>query len=315
MLLSVQGLTKRFPVQRGLFGRARTFVSALRGVSFEMGKGEILGVVGESGCGKSTLGRCVVGLHLPTEGKVLWDGQDLSGMSREQKRRLQSKYQMVFQNPYASLNPRQKVGSILEEPLQVHGLEGGSRRKGLVLEWLEKVGLSGKDTDKFPHEFSGGQRQRINLARALISGPEVIVLDEPVSSLDVSVQASILNLLRKMNRTTGVGYFFISHDLQVVGYLSHRVLVMYLGEVVEAGRTDQVLRTPRHPYTRALLAASLGKGQVLPGDPPSPTQVPSGCSFSSRCPHVEERCRAEKQELRPISGQEAASCWKWDRIK
>ncbi len=314
MLLSVQGLTKRFPVHRGLFGGTEQYVSAVQDVSFAMDRGEVLGVVGESGCGKSTLGRCVVGLYRPTEGKVLWEGQDLSGLTKDQKRSLQSRYQMVFQNPFSSLNPRQKVRAILEEPLMVHGLKDRNLRMGLVQEWILKVGLSRSDLDKFPHEFSGGQRQRINLARALISRPDAIVLDEPVSSLDVSVQASILNLLRRMNQETGVGYFFISHDLQVVGYLSHRILVMYLGQVVEQGDTAEVLRSPRHPYTMALLAASSNQGKILQGEPPSPTQVPPGCPFSSRCPHVEDRCRIEKQPLRPLSEGWAAACWKWDHI-
>jgi oligopeptide/dipeptide ABC transporter ATP-binding protein len=313
MLLSVQGLTKRFPVARGLFGKSHLFVSALRDVSFEMAQGEVLGIVGESGCGKSTLGRCVVGLYPATEGKVFWEGRDLSGLSKEEKRGLQPKFQMVFQNPFSSLNPRQKVRSILEEPLLIHGRERSIRTEK-VLEIIEKVGLSKTDLEKFPHEFSGGQRQRINLARALVSDPQLIVLDEPVSSLDVSIQASILNLLKKTNRDTGVGYFFISHDLQVVGFLSQRVLVMYLGKVVEQGNTTQVLQSPRHPYTKALLEASLGKGTVLSGEPPSPTQVPSGCPFSSRCPHVEDRCRVENQELKPISGEWAVACWKWAQI-
>lgn len=313
MLLSVQGLIKRFPVARGLFGKSRLFVSALRDVSFEMGEGEVLGIVGESGCGKSTLGRCVVGLYPATEGKVFWQGRDLSGLSKEEKRELQPKYQMVFQNPFSSLNPRQKVRSILEEPLLVHG-RGMSARTEKVLEIIEKVGLSKNDLEKFPHEFSGGQRQRINLARALVSDPQVIVLDEPVSSLDVSVQASILNLLKKTNQDTGVGYFFISHDLQVVGFLSQRVLVMYLGKVVEQGGTPKVLQSPRHPYTKALLEASSGSGAVLSGEPPSPTQLPSGCPFSSRCPYVEDRCRVENQELKPISRDWAVACWKWSQI-
>ena len=314
MLLSVQNLTKRFPVEKGLFGRTRQQVTALKDVSFGMESGEVLGVVGESGCGKSTLGRCVVGLYPPTEGKIRWGDQDLSEMTREQKRSFQSRFQMVFQNPFSSLNPRQRVAAILGEPLEIQGQEPPKRIQEKVREILERVELSGNDGNKFPHEFSGGQRQRINLARALITQPDLVVLDEPVSSLDVSIQASILNLLRRLNKEMKVGYLFISHDLQVVGYLSHQILVMYLGRVVEQGRTTEVLRNPRHPYTQALLAASSGQGGGLKGEPPSPTQVQAGCPFSSRCPYAEDRCWVEKQELAPMHEKWQVACWKWDKI-
>src|ERR1035438_2203004 len=247
MLLSLRKITKYFPVQRGLFGNPTAFVKAVDGVSFDLGEGEIVGVVGESGCGKSTLGRCVVGLYEPTGGELLWKGESTRGMEESRKRELRRKYQMVFQNPFASLNPRQRVENLLLEPMEVGGLLPPAERRGFALELLGQVGLSGTDLNKFPHEFSGGQRQRIGLARAMACQPDLIVLDEPVSSLDVSVQASILNLLSRLNIRTKIAYLFISHDLQVVGYLSQRILVMYLGKIVEEGDTARVLAQPRHP--------------------------------------------------------------------
>jgi oligopeptide transport system ATP-binding protein len=247
MLLSIQKIAKYFPVQRGLLGNPRAYVKAVDDISFEMEKGQIVGVVGESGCGKSTLGRCVVGLYEPTKGCVLWHGVDRTKIRTEEKTEFQRKFQMVFQNPFASLNPRQKIEDILLEPLTIHGLMKPSERIGFVKELLDRVDLSERDMQKYPHEFSGGQRQRIGLARAMACKPDLIVLDEPVSSLDVSVQASILNLLSRLNRDMKVSYLFISHDLQVVGYLSQQVLVMYLGKVVESGETNKVLESPRHP--------------------------------------------------------------------
>ncbi|SRR5579871_2624714 len=314
MLLSVQKITKQFSVQRSLLGRPTAFVKAVDGVSIDVGAGEIVGVVGESGCGKSTLGRCAIGLYEPTEGAVFWDGLDIQKISEAKKKSIRRKFQMVFQNPYASLNPRQKIGDILREPLEVHGLLESSKRSGFVKELLDQVGLSKEDVDKYPHEFSGGQRQRIGLARAMACQPDLIVLDEPVSSLDVSVQASVLNLLSHMNRHRGIAYLFISHDLQVVGYLSQRLLVMYLGQVVEAGGTDEVLGNPRHPYTKVLLAASEGKGVKIEGEPPNPAQAPSGCPFHPRCAFAEERCRKERQPLLGNENGRKVACWKWDQL-
>jgi len=314
MLLSIREVTKNFPVARGLLGRPTGFVKAVDKVSLDIEPGQIIGVVGESGCGKSTLGRCVVGLHAPTEGKVLWDGLDPSEMNVSQRREAQRRFQMVFQNPFASLNPRQKVKEVLLEPLEVHELVEQKDRIAFATELLRKVGLSAEDINKYPHEFSGGQRQRIGLARALAGQPRLIVLDEPVSSLDVSVQASILNLLAQLNREQGISYLFISHDLQVVGYLSDKVLVMYLGRVVEEGNTEQVLRTPRHPYTQILLSASRGNKVVVKGEPPSPVQKPSGCAFHPRCPYAEKRCQEAKQELVEDNTGWKVACWKWDRL-
>lgn len=314
MLLSIQKIAKHFPVQRGLLGRPTVFVKAVDDVSVDIETGQIVGVVGESGCGKSTLGHCAVGLYEPTSGAVWWDGLEGKKLGDLQRRSLQKKFQMVFQNPYASLNPRQRVGDLLREPLEVHDLLGSSERTSFVKALLWQVGLSEGDLKKYPHEFSGGQCQRIGLARALACQPELIVLDEPVSSLDVSVQASILNLLSRLNQEKKIAYLFISHDLQVVGYLSQRVLVMYLGKVVEEGKTDEVLDRPRHPYTRVLLEASEGKGVKIMGEPPNPAQIPSGCSFHPRCAFAEGRCRVEKQELICNENEWKVACWKWDRL-
>jgi len=314
MLLSVREVVKKFPVQRGLFGNPTSYVKAVDGVSFDLTEGEIIGVVGESGCGKSTLGRCVVGLYETSQGSVSWDGEDIAWMGAEKRRATQRRYQMVFQNPFASLNPRQKVKSLLLEPLKVHGILNPRQRDDFILELIQKVGMSADDLGKYPHEFSGGQRQRIGLARALVGQPHLIVLDEPVSSLDVSVQAAILNLLGQLNRDQKISYLFISHDLQVVGYLSEKVMVMYLGKVVEEGSVEQVLRGPGHPYTKALLATSRGTKIAVQGDPPSPVQVPTGCAFHPRCPFAEKKCREEAQVLKGTGKGWKVACWKADRL-
>jgi len=274
----------------------------------------VLGVVGESGCGKSTMGRCAIGLYEPTAGTVEWDGLELSRMTAEQKKAARRRFQMVFQNPFASLNPRQRIGDTLTEPLEVHGLVKAGERTSFAGSLLERVGLPGTDLAKYPHEFSGGQRQRIVLARALACQPDLLILDEPVSSLDVSVQASILNLLSRLNREQKISYVFISHDLQVVGYLSQRVLVMYLGRVVEEGLTEKVLGLPRHPYTQALLAASEGKKLQVAGEPPSPVDVPKGCAFHPRCPFSEKKCQVEPQSLAEVEKGWKTACWKWDQL-
>ncbi len=314
MLLSVEKITKEFPIQKGLFGTPTAYLRAVAGVSFDIEAGEVVGLVGESGCGKSTVGRCVVGLHQATDGRVLWDGKDIAKLSPEERRTLRRRFQMVFQNPFSSLNPRQKIEDVLLEPIAVHGLFRPSERAAAVQELIEQVGLSSKDLQKYPHEFSGGQRQRIGIARALACQPDLMVLDEPVSSLDVSVQASILNLLTKLNRDRKIGYLFISHDLQVVGYISTRVLVMYLGVVVEEGRVDQVLKSPRHPYTQTLLKASLGASVAVKGEQLSPAQVVPGCAFYNRCPHAESRCSNEKQDFQEVDGVWRVACWKWHKI-
>jgi oligopeptide transport system ATP-binding protein len=313
MLLSLRKVKKVFPVQRGVFGKPTAFLTAVDEISMDVAEGQVVGVVGESGCGKSTLGRCVVGLYEPSLGNVFWEDADLGKMSVPQRRRTQRFFQMVFQNPFASLNPRQKVRDILSEPLEVHGILPSAQQGDSVGEMLRKVGLSTGDLPKYPHEFSGGQRQRIALARALVCQPRLIVLDEPLSSLDVSVQSSILNLLTRLNRENKISYLFISHDLQVVGYLSHRVLVMYLGKVVEEGYATMVLKKPRHPYTRVLLEASEGGKAKIEGEPPSPIRIPPGCPFAPRCAFAEDRCRNEKQPLLEIEKSRKAACWKWDK--
>jgi len=310
MLLSALNLVKRFPVRRSLFRGTTESLTALAGVSMQVAEGEVVGVVGESGCGKSTLARCLLGLHTVDAGQVRWDGDDLAGMAPDRIRSRRQFYQMVFQNPFASLDPRQAVGDCLVEPLEAHGLGDAEFRRAAAVDILGEVGLDASSMGKHPHEFSGGQRQRIGLARALILDPKLVVLDEPVSSLDVSVQASILNLLLRLNRERNLAYLFISHDLAVVGYLSRRVLVMYLGRVVEEGETARILENPRHPYTRALLEAGREGKVTVKGDPPSPLAPPPGCPFHARCPLAEERCRVETQTLTEVETGWKAACWK-----
>ena len=314
MLLSVRKIAKHFPVQYGFWGKPAAFVKAVDGVSFDLDRGETVGVVGESGCGKSTLGRCVVGLYEPTNGSVIWNDLETGKIPEDRRQDYQRKYQMVFQNPFASLNPRQTIREILLEPMEVHDLLKPAERIEFVKDLLGQMGLSGQDLPKYPHEFSGGQRQRIGLARAMACQPDLIVLDEPVSSLDVSVQASILNLLSHLNRNKKIAYLFISHDLQVVGYLSRRLLVMYLGRVVEEGEAGDVLSRPRHPYTQVLLASSEGRGAKIEGEPPNPAHAPLGCPFHPRCVHAEDRCRSENQQLLNDGKGWKVACWKWDRI-
>lgn len=314
MLLSVRKIVKEFPIQRGLLGTPIAFLKAVNDVSLDVGVGEVVGVVGESGCGKSTVGKCIVGQYEPTQGQVLWNDKDPTQLKKEEKRARRREFQMVFQNPFSSFNPRQKIKDVLLEPLEVHCLFKPSERILFVKELMIRVGLLEADLLKYPHEFSGGQRQRIGIARALACQPSLIVLDEPVSSLDVSVQASILNLLVKLNQDQKISYLFISHDLQVVGYISHRVLVMYLGKVVEEGKVEQVLKNPKHPYTQVLLKASLGSSVALKGEPSNPVNAPKGCRFSARCPYVEERCLVETQELQEVERSWRVACWKWPKI-
>jgi oligopeptide transport system ATP-binding protein len=310
MLLSVRKVGKSFVQKKSFWGSPQGFVRAVDEVSFDINDGEIVGLVGESGCGKSTLVRGALSLLPFTEGDVLWDDRDIATLSADELRKKRKDFQMVFQNPQTALNPRRKIIKTLMEPLAIHGISSGASRRKSAIEMLGRVGLSESDLHKYPHEFSGGQRQRIGLARAMMSKPKLIVLDEPVSSLDVSVQASILNLLVNLNREVKTAYFFISHDLNVVGYLSQRILVMYLGRIVESGETEKVLKSPKHPYTQALLQIGLAKGEKLKGEAPSPVQRPAGCAFHLRCPYAEARCRKDQQTLVDLAPGWKVACWK-----
>ncbi|OIQ89679.1 putative D,D-dipeptide transport ATP-binding protein DdpF [mine drainage metagenome] len=306
-LLEARNLVKHYPVAQGPFKKP-ALVRALDGVCFELAAGESLAVVGESGCGKSTLARQVTMIEAPTAGQLLLDGIDVGSATRAEKRRLRPLVQMVFQNPYASLNPRKRIGAILEEPLAINtGLHRAQRRER-ALTMMERVGLRPEQAGRYPHMFSGGQRQRVAIARALMLDPRLVVADEPVSALDVSVQAQVLNLMMDLQEQTGVAYLFISHNLAVVEHIADRVLVMYLGRVVESGAKQMIFDRPRHPYTRALLASTprLDAGarqSPLRGELPSPLAPPPGCAFHRRCPFAVDRCALEAPALAAHDGR------------
>ncbi len=313
-LVETRNLKKHFPVRSGLFG-PRQFVRAVDGITLSVRPGETLGIVGESGCGKSTLGRLLLRLLEPTEGEVWFAGENLQQLSAPALRQKRREMQIIFQDPYGSLNPRMRVGKIVGEGLEIHKLANGSEKKRRVLELLERVGLRPDAYDRYPHEFSGGQRQRIGIARALAVQPRLIVADEPVSALDVSIQAQIVNLLQDLQEEMGLTFVFIAHDLRVVEHISHWVAIMYLGKIVESADSTELYRNPRHPYTRALLSAvpvpdptTRRERMLLPGDVPSPIHPPPGCPFHPRCPYVEERCRRERPRLVVGHADHAVAC-------
>jgi len=312
-LLEAQNLTKHFPLRRGLFGRDPGAVRAVDGVSFTIEAGRTLGVVGESGCGKSTTAKLVLKLEEPTAGEIRFEGRSLQKLDAAGLRQYRSSVQAVFQDPFASLNPRMRVGAIIAEPLVTNEKIDKAQARERVARLLDMVGLPARSADLFPHEFSGGQRQRIAIARALALSPKLVVLDEPVSALDVSIRAQILNLLVDLQRDLGLAYLFIAHDLAAVAHMSHSIAVMYLGQLVEYGPAKTVATDPKHPYTQALFSAALPSHPdetreeiILTGEVPSPVNPPSGCRFHPRCPHVMPRCAPEVPKLRTAFGRETA---------
>jgi oligopeptide transport system ATP-binding protein len=317
-LLQVRNLVKHFEVGSGMFGGRRALVRAVDGVSFSIGRGETLGLVGESGCGKTTTGRCILQLEAPTSGEILFEGRDLTKLGPDELRAVRRRLQVIFQDPYSSLNPRMTVGDIIAEPLGVHGIvRGTGARRDRVRDLLRKVGLLPQHAARYPHQLSGGQRQRVGIARALAMEPALIVCDEPVSALDVSIQAQIINLLEDLQADLGLTYLFIAHDLAVVRHISDRVAVMYLGKIVELADRKTLYDDPLHPYTRALLSAvpipdpeleARREHLVLRGEVPSPLDPPAGCVFHPRCPIAEDRCRRVVPELREVKPGHWAAC-------
>ncbi|PAW84320.1 MAG: peptide ABC transporter substrate-binding protein [Pedosphaera sp. Tous-C6FEB] len=315
-LLEVRNLKVHFPVKHGVFSRVNAWVKAVDDVSLTVAPGETVGLVGESGCGKTTLGRAIIRLLEPTAGSVTFEGEDITTLEGAALRERRRRFQMIFQDPVGSLNPRMTVGQIIGEALDIHHLVADEQaREARIGQLLKDVGLNPQHAQRYPHEFSGGQRQRIGIARALAVEPKLIVCDEPVSALDVSVQAQIINLLQDLQREHGLAYLFIAHDLAVVEHISHRVVVMYLGKVVETAPSKTLITAPKHPYTQALLSAvpvvdpdSKRQRIVLPGDVPSPINPPSGCPFHPRCPVAEARCKTEVPALREVAAGHWAAC-------
>ena len=317
-LVQVRGLKKYFPISQGIiFQRKVADVKAVDGLDFEIRKGETLGLVGESGCGKSTTGRTILQLYRPTEGNVVFQGKDLAALKGEDLRKMRRNMQMIFQDPYASLNPRMTVGDIIGEPLEVHNIAKGKDKKARVEDLLKVVGLNPYFINRYPHEFSGGQRQRIGIARALAVQPDFIVCDEPISALDVSIQAQIINLLEELQQQFNLTYLFIAHDLSVVRHISDRIAVMYLGKIVELTDRDALYRNPRHPYTKALLSAvpipdplveEKRERVILTGDVPSPVNPPKGCRFHTRCPIAVDQCKVDDPAWRDLGEDHWVAC-------
>ena len=317
-LLEVKNLIKYFPVRSGIFSRVEAHVKAVDGISFDIAAGETLGLVGESGCGKTTTGRCILMLEQPTEGEIIFDGANLADVGRATMSTVRQQIQVIFQDPYSSLNPRMTIGQIIGEPMKVHGIEPDlKRRNGRISELLSVCGLSPKFSDRYPHEMSGGQRQRVGIARALALNPKFIVCDEPVSALDVSIQAQVINLLEDLREEFNLSYLFVAHDLSVVRHLCHRVAVMYLGKIVELAECDELYDNPLHPYTQALLAAvpvpdpeveAKREHSIVTGEVPSPMNPPSGCVFHPRCSKAVDRCSQALPELREIRPGHFVAC-------
>ncbi len=311
VILSIEGLGKNYEIGSA-FSRGKDVVHAVENVNLEILEGETLGIVGESGCGKSTLGRMLVRLETPSAGQILFEGEDLANVPAKKLRSLRKQFQMIFQDPYASLNPRRQIGKIVEEPLRIHGM-GKEERKAAAQDLLKRVGLDQNAYEKYPHEFSGGQRQRVVIARALALNPRLVVADEPVSALDVSIQAQVLNLFKDLQAEFNLTYIFIAHDLGVVRYVSDRIAVMYLGKVVELAPAEELYANPAHPYTRALLSANPRMDAddkreriILKGDLPNPINRPTGCVFNPRCPKVQDICKVESPLLMQIGNRQVA---------